>query len=232
MIIVTLIKNYLKNFGWKDLIYLGTLLFILFFLKNCHIGSPDSTNVVIKPALKPTVQMKDKAGNTYTEVQGTLFTEKEMRHVTDSFEKVLGKGKVVHVIETITVIDTEYKVEKVNINTINGIVSAQDSNKNSQISFNGNYRLKTGSFHLRLTPDTASYITSIQTHWFKATNITVNIYHTNELFVPSMGTVYTSKVPKTIACIGPVAGIGYNGKPFPFIGIGITLNVIGIKIKN
>jgi hypothetical protein len=233
MVTLKLMAKYIKDFSKKDVVYLLTILVLLMYVFRGYLVHTTSNNdVVTKPALKPTTQMKDKNGNSYTEVQGTLFTEKEMKHVTDSLSKVLGKGKVVHVVETVTVIDTEYKIEDVYIDTLNGFVSAQDSNKNSQISFNGNYRLKTGSFRLRLSPDTSTYVTSIKTHWFKADNMTVNIYHTNELFVPSMGAAYTAKVPKTVACIGPVTGIAYGaGKIYPFVGLGITLNVFGIKIK-
>lgn len=233
MVTLKLVAKYIKNFSTKDIVYLLTILVLLMYgFKECLIHNTGTDNIVTKPVLKPTNQMKDKNSNSYTEIQGTLFTKDQIKHVTDSLKKVLGKGKVIHVIETVTVVDTVYKAKEVYIDTLNGSLFAQDSNKNSQISFSGNYRLKTGSFHLRLSADTSTYVTSIKTHWFKADNMTVNIYHTNELFVPSFGAAYTAKVPKTIACIGPVVGIAYGGtKIYPFIGLGITLNVFGIKIK-
>ena len=131
------------------------LVILILVLRNCHIGIPERTDVKI-PDFKPTVQKTDKAGNTYTEVQGTLFTQDQMKHITDSMSKVLGKGKVTHVIETITVIDTviQVKEEDIYLDTITGSISAKDSTKNSYLGFSGNYKTKQATLTLRLTPDT------------------------------------------------------------------------------
>jgi hypothetical protein len=231
MVIMQWFKKYFYVLNIKNVIYLliiGLLPFLLY--KGCSNKNDFGTSVK-KPVLKPTVQKKDKNGTVYTEVKGTLFTEEQMKHITDSMAKALGKGKVQQIIETVTVIDTEYEVKKFYIDSTTGNIYAQDSNKDSKISFAGNSKTGTGKFRLSLTPDTASYITTIKKHLFRASEINVNIYHTNHLFTPSMGSAYTSKSPKTIACIGPVMGVGYNGTLFPFLGVGITLNVVSIKIK-
>jgi hypothetical protein len=231
MVIMQWFKKYFYVLNIKNVIYLliiGLLPFLLY--KGCSNKNDFGTSVK-KPVLKPTVQKKDKNGTVYTEVKGTLFTEEQMKHITDSMAKALGKGKVQQIIETVTVIDTEYEVKKFYIDSTTGNIYAQDSNKDSKISFAGNSKTGTGKFRLSLTPDTASYITTIKKHLFRASEINVNIYHTNHLFTPSMGSAYTSKSPKTIACIGPVIGVGYNGTLFPFLGVGITLNVVSIKIK-
>ena len=231
MVIMQWLKKYSYVLNMKNVIYLliiGLLPFL--FYRGCS-DKDDFDPSVKKPALKPTVQKKDKNGTVYTEVKGTLFTEEQMKHITDSIGKALGKGKVQQAIETVTIIDTEYEVKKFYIDSTTGDIYAQDSNKDSKITFVGNSKTGTGKFRLSLTPDTASYITTIKKHLFRASEMNVNIYHTNQMFAPAMGSAYTSKSPKTIACIGPVIGVGYNGTLFPFLGVGITLNVIGIKIK-
>ena len=231
MVIMQWLKKYSYILNMKNVIYLliiGLLPFL--FYRGCS-GKADFDPSVKKPALKPTVQKKDKNGTVYTEVKGTLFTEEQMKHITDSIGKALGKGKVQQIIETVTVIDTEYEVKKFYIDSATGNIYAQDSNKDCKLSFAGNSKTGSGKFRLSLTPDTASYITTIKKHLFRASEMNVNIYHTNSMFAPSMGSAYTSKSPKTIACIGPVIGVGYNGTLFPFLGVGITLNVVGIKIK-
>lgn len=232
MVAMQWLRKYFLAFNRKDSAYLLiiALLFFLSFYKGCSHGSHSDT-VVKKPALKSTVQKKDKNGTVYTEVKGTLFTEEQMKHVTDSLRKALGKGKVAQVIETVTVIDTEYEVKKFYIDTTTGDIFAQDSNKDSKISFAGNSKNGSGKFRLYLTPDTATYVTTIKNHLFRASEMSVNIYHTNSLFAPKMGSAYTAKTPKTIACIGPMIGMAYNGSVIPIFGIGVTLNVIGIKIK-
>lgn len=234
MIVLQWLNAYTKSFSKKDLVYVLIIAMLtLGAVKKCHIGSPDSTTV-IAPVFKPTVKMKDKNGNTYTEVQGAVFTEKEMKHLTDSISKALGKGKVAHIIETITVIDTvvQVKEEDIYIDTTSGSMSAKDSTKNSYMAFSGNYKTKQATLTLRLTPDTATFVTTIKKHLFKANEMNVNIYHTNDLFTPAQGKAYTATVPKTIACVGPVIGVGYTNKIVPFIGIGVTLNVWGIKFKH
>ena len=232
MIVVQWLKRYIYSLTIRDLIHflIIALLFIVFF-KGCPSSGSSKHTEVKEPALKPTTQKKDKNGTVYTELKGTLFTKDEMKHLTDSLAKALGKGKVEQVIKTVTVIDTEYEVKKFYVDSATGDIYAQDSNKDCKMSFAGNSKTGTGKFKLSLTPDTASYITTIKKHLFRASEMNVNIYHTNSMFAPAMGSAYTAKTPKTIACIGPVIGIGYNGTLFPFLGIGITLNVIGIKIK-
>lgn len=232
MIVVQWLKRYIYSLTVRDLIHflIIAFLFIVFF-KGCPSVGSHSEVSVKKPALKPTVQKTDKNGTAYTEVKGTLFTKDEMKHITDSLAKALGKGKVQQVIETVTVIDTEYEVKKFYIDSTTGDIYVQDSNKDSKLSFAGNSKTGSGKFRLYLTPDTASYVTTIKKRLLRSSEMNVNIYHTNSLFAPVMGSAYTAKVPKTIACIGPVAGIAWNGKAFPFVGIGITFNVIGIKSK-
>ena len=231
MIIKEEIIKRLKEFDWKDLDFIIAII-LLFLLVKTYSSYFHKNTTVTEPILNQVIQKKDKEGTPYTEIKGTVFTKDQMIHVTDSLKKVLGKGRVIHVVETTTVIDTIYKIKEVYLDTVTGNIYAQDSNKESRISFKGNYKNNTGTFSLKLTPDTASYITTLKNHWFKASDMSVNIYHTNQLFVPAQGFAYTAKIPKTIGCIGPVAGIGYNGKVFPFIGIGIVFNVIGIKTKH
>jgi hypothetical protein len=215
----------------KTAVIASLLVILILVLRNCHIGPPDRSNVKV-PDFKPVVQKKDKAGNAYTEVQGTLFTKDQMQHITDSMSKVLGKGKVTHVIETITVIDTVIQVKEhdIYLDTVTGSITAKDSTKNSYLAFAGNYKTKQATLTLRLTPDTATFVTTIKKHLFRPSEMNVNIYHTNDLFTPAQGKAYTATVPKTIGCIGPMVGIGINGKPF--FGVGITLNVFGIKLKH
>lgn len=209
---------------------IGLLVAVILFLRSCHIGIPERTDVKV-PDFKPTVQRTDKAGNVYTEVQGTLFTKDQMQHITDSMSKVLGKGKITHVIETITVIDTVIQVKEhdIYLDTVTGSITAKDSTKNSYLAFAGNYKTKQATLTLRLTPDTATFITTVKKHLLRPNEMNVNIYHTNDLFTPAQGKAYTATVPKTIGCIGPMVGVGINGKPF--LGVGITFNVLGIKMK-
>lgn len=225
-------KKLLSILTVKDYIFIGIIvvLLFLFLTKGCR---KDPNVQVVQPTLQKTTQKTDKKGNAYTEVKGTLYTEAQMKSITDSIKKVLGKGKVQTVTQTVTRIDTMLKQDTLYVDNETGEIYVADSNKNVQLSYRGNYKTKTGNFHMVLTPDTATGITTIKKHLFKANELTLNQYHTNSLFIPSEGYVYTAKIPKVLGAIGPTLGAAYcsDGKLHGFAGVGITFNLIGIRSR-
>lgn len=203
------------------------ILTILFLRGYFH---KDDNVITVLPVLKPTTQKTDKKGTQYTEIKGTLYTKDQMKIITDSIQRVLGKGKVVQVTRTVTKVDTVIKQDTMFVDA-SGYLYIADSQKDFQLSYTGNWKDKQGHFHMKLTPDTATGVTTIKKHLLRANELLLNEYHTNSLFIPSEGYVYTAKVPKVIGAIGPTIGGAYctDGKLHGFAGIGITLNIIGIK---
>lgn len=224
-------RQYITSFSEKDMVYIIIVcgLSILLFYHGCNKHKDPAD--VSKPALQPTVEKKDKKGTVYTEVKGTIYTQAQMNHVTDSFKKVLGKGKVVQVIETVTppIHDTVPVV--VYVDTLNHLLSAKDSTKFRRIGFTGNWVTKKGTFTLDIAPDTATYVTTWKHRLFRPDELTANIYHTNDMFKPTLGSVYTAKTPKAI--IDVALFVGYD----PFLkrvvtAPGIGLHLFSIKRKN
>lgn len=185
--------------------------------------------IVQKPAIVAVVQKEDKKGTVYSELKGTLYTQQQMDKVTDSLRKVLGKGRVLQVTTTITKEVHDTVAITAYVDTFTHTIRAVDSNKSYRQTFSGNWQQHTSTFTLDITPDTATYITTWKTHWFKGDELFTNIYHTNPLFVPAEGNTYQAKAKRTIACIGPFVGCSYSGVWKPAIGVGIVLNIIPIK---
>lgn len=215
---------------WKDLIYILLIIGSVLTTRSCVKHSSTGSSVK-PPVLVPVVYKIDKKGTDVTVITGTLYTESDMKRITDSIRKVSGSGKVHNVINTVTVIDTQFYPKLVYVDTISGDVRSSDSSLYHHISFDGNYRTHTGNFHLRLTPDTAAYITSVKHHFFKPDQVTTTIYHSNKLLVPISGNTYSYKPSRTVAVIGPFVGCVYDGRFSPAVGIGITLNLIPIRLK-
>lgn len=227
------IKTY--KLGKRDYIYIFIVVVLLFFvLKGCGTASL-SKNIIKEPSLQPTYQKTDKKGNTYTEVTGKLYTPEQMKNIVDSISKTLSvkPQSIRSVTKVVTIIDTQYQTNNVYIDTLNHIIFSFDSSKDHYISYKGSYLQSAGKgdFTFRLTPDTATYVNIIQKHLLKPNTYKVDIYHTNKLFTPAVGTSYSFKEPKIIGCIGPFLGVSYNGSISPVVGIGITFNLIGIKRK-
>lgn len=222
----------LSVFTIRDYVFGGIiiLLGVLLLTRGCH---KDDNVITVLPVLRPTTQKVDNNGNTYTEIKGTIYTQAQMKAITDSIQKALGKGKVTQVTQTVTRIDTFLKQDTMYVDPATGYIYVADSQKDVQLSYTGNWKLDTGSFHMKLTPDTATSVTTIKKHLLRADELTLNEYHTNSLFIPSEGYVYTAKVPKVIAVVGPVVGGGItsSGKWEAFAGLGLTFNLFSIKSR-
>lgn len=219
-----MIKEFISSFSWRDLVYIGIIVGIFLFMRGSEGGLP-----VQKPAIVAAVKKVDKMGTAYTQIQGTIYTEQQMKLITDSMRRVLGNGKVVQMTTIITKEVHDTLSVPVYIDSFDHTIIATDSNKSYKQSFSGNWQQHTGKFTLDILPDTATYVSTWKTHWFKKDQLYTNVYHTNPLFVPISGDTYQASAKKTIACIGPFAGISYTGKILPVVGIGITLNLIPIK---
>ena len=181
----------------------------------------------------PLSKKTDSKGTVYTQIKGTFLTKEQLASLTDSIAHALGvKPKNVKGITTvITEVDTQWYPKNVYIDTGKHSLFALDSAKDYYISYRGSTVNPEGVFKFRLTPDTATYITTLTKHFFKANDYKVNIYHSNSLFIPSFGSTYSFREPKTVGCIGPFLGVAYNGGFVPVVGIGVTLNLFGIKAK-
>lgn len=227
-----MVPQWLKTYE-KDIRYIAIIvvLVVISVLYNKHLYNKIP---VQKPVYKPVEQKTDSKGNQYTEVKGTVYTQDQMKHIVDSVAKVLKvkPGNVTGVTSVTTIIDTfAHTTNTIYLDTFSHTLSDSISTKEYQLSYKGNYATRSGIFHLSLVPDTATYISVCTKHLLKGDEYKVDVYHTNQLFKPAQGYSYTSTILKTIAVIGPFIGLGYNGKIVPVIGVGITLNLFGIKRK-
>ena len=232
MVVLQWLKNYLVSFSWKDFIYLSVIVVLFIFYVRGHQSS--NQVIVEKPVYKPVETKTDKKGNQYTEIKGVLFTSEQVKHLTDSIAKVLGvKPKDISgITSTTTTIDTyAHTTNTVYLDTFNHTINDSISTKEYKLSYQADYRARTGNFHLQLSPDTATYVNSICRHLFREDEINIKIYHSNKLFTPQEGYAYSTKLPKTIAVVGPFIGVAYTGKIVPVIGLSLTFNLIGIKKK-
>lgn len=207
-------------------------IIVVMGIRSCS-DKPEHVTI-IKPALVPTVQKTDKKGTSYTEIKGTLYTQAQMKALSDSLRRVMGKGKVQSVVETVTDIDVQLKHDTLYVDPSTGLIWVADSGKDIQITYLGNYKEDTGSFHVRLTPDTATRVTTFKTPLIGRPTMTVNEYHTNKLFTPVAGSAYSAKAPKTLLVIGPSGGGGWSTGASGiqgFVGVTATIPVISIRTK-
>lgn len=218
------------QFTWKDFIYILVILFAIWVttrFNSCHSSIGDKHLTI-----SPVEQKVDKKGTSYSEIKVNEVSQVDMKHITDSIRKVLGKGQVQTIIKEITG-DVIYKDTNkvVYIDSSKGDITSIDSTKDIKVSFTGNYKKKTGEFDIHLTPDTVTIISNVKHHWFKPDELTTNTYHTNSLFTPVQGSSYTIKPKRMIGCIGPSIGVVYAGKWIPALGITATFNLIPIRSK-
>lgn len=206
-------------------------IIVVMGIQRCS-DSPENAQL-IEPPLAPVVQKVDKAGTAYDEIRGTLYTEVQMKALTDSFRKILNKGKVTQVTTTETRIDTFLKQDTLIVNNETGEIYAADSSPYHKVSYTGNYKLHTGGFQMTFRDDTATYISTIKKRLLRPDLYTTSVYHSNPFFKPSAGNSYTVAPRKVIASVGPTIGYGIttSGKPEAYIGIGLTFNLLGIKTK-
>jgi len=231
MIVLQWLKSYLKSFSRKDFYYLVIIVILfLYYLRSCN----SLPSQVIQPPYKPVQHNTDQNGNSYTQISGTLYTSEQMKQMVDSIAKVLRvkPGAITNVTNTITNIDSHISTNStIYLDTFNHTITDSISTKDYFLSYNGNYATRIGNFHIKLSPDTATYIGILNKRLLRPDKYQVNIYHTNKLFEPEQGNTYSSTIPKTIAVVGPFLGLAYNGNVVPVIGVGITFNVLSIKRK-
>lgn len=225
------IKSFFVNFSVKDLIYLSSIICLIMLLLN-RSGKQGVNTAIIKPTLSAVHHETDKKGNSYTEVKGIIYTQEQMDFVTDSFRKVLKKGKVVAVEQEVASAKTYTVTVPVYINTAKSTIFSRDSNKNYSQTFMGSYKSGTGFFSLTIAQDVATHVTTFKNHLFGPTDMNVITYHTNELFAADSAFAYTEEIPKVVAVIGPSTGLMYDGKIHPYIGAGITFNVFSLKRRH
>ena len=223
-------KLFFSQFSAKDLIYLFIIICLLTLThKGC--GRKDPNVEIKKPAMAPTEQKVDKKGTVYTKIEGTMYTQEQMKHVTDSFQKVLKNGKVLQVITAASAPIHDTVKVPVQVDTANHLMSATDSTKFYTLTFAGNWKTKIGRFTFYLAPDTATYITTWKTHIFKRDELSASVYHTDTLFKPVMGDVYTAKAPRALIDFDVFTGYDLLHMQ-PCIAIGAGIHIFSIKTKN
>lgn len=222
-------KNFITSFSFKDLIYI-ILIIIVFMIMRKGCTNKEAITV---PTLQPVINKVDKRGAVYTEITGQIYTKDQIKELLDSFAKVSGNKPLSgHAfIKEVVRVDTVFHTDIMYIDTFNHTVFDTFYNKDIQIGYRGNYLTRKGAFNLNLTPDTASYITYLNRHLFKATTMKVDVYHTNRLYKPVAGVSYTTSVPKVLFTVGPSLGILYDGNIRPYVGIGITYNLWSYKVR-
>ena len=230
LIILQKIKSFLVEFSVKDLIYLFVIVCLLTLMPH-GCGRKDPNIEIKKPAIAPTEQKVDKKGTSYTEIKGTIYTQEQMDEVTDSFKRVLKKGKVTQVVTTVTAEIHDTIPVMVYVDTTNHIMSASDSTKYYKQTFTGNWKTKTGQFTFYLAPDIASYVTTWKQRLFRRDILTTNVYHTDTLFKPVMGNVYTAKAPRAIVDFDLFTGYDFVHRQW-CVAAGAGLHVFSIKSKN
>ena len=202
----------------------GTIIY-----KN-HQYSKLQVATTVQPILDTVKQKTDKNGNSYVQIKENIYTEAQVKKLSDSLHKIYG-GKIQTVTKFVTRIDTYSKIVPIFIDTTH--IFAEDSSKDIKISFSGDSKADIGQFKLNITPDTTLLIFSEKRHLFKKDEINVDITHTNKLFQTSYGSAYTYNPKKVQFAMGPSLGYSYFlGKGLqPSFGFTLTFNLISIKYK-
>lgn len=239
--------NLLKSFIFsvfklniKDYFFIIILIIMGFLLvqKNCQLTKLQKTIKIETPQILPADKKTDKKGTEYSQIKETVFTQKQMDHITDSFRKVLKVTKVNHVTTEVSSLKGEVRSNgKVfYLDTMKHTVFDSHEDKYMYVEYTGNLDTHYGLFKFAFLPDTATFISTSKNHWFRPNEHSVAIYHSNKYFNDAVvaGTSYTYKERKIRAVIGPSIGVQYMLKTHkiePYIGIGITFNLIGLKSK-
>ena len=224
--------NYILNFinkymPIKDFIFSLVLLIIIIFGYNSLYHSREGINNII-PSLE-VVKNKDINGNVISSVTTGLYTQKEVDNLTDSLKKAWKiKGNTQSFTQFIDRVDTEFKDKPFYLDTANYVIFARDSSEYADISFLGNSKTQIGNFHLKLSNDTLTEITTEKKHWFKPNVFTTSIEHSNKLITTTLGDSYQIEVPQDKWVIGPSIGVQYfysENKFVPYIGFGVSYNL-------
>jgi len=237
MIYITQFFSFLKIIGnktipIKDLVLLlGVILLILFGIHK--INKPISNTE--KPKLEQVQNHLGKDGKVVSAIEEHFYTQKDINNLTDSIKKIWKvKGKTQSFLQYVGSVDTILKPVPFYINDTAHSIFAKDSSRYYEVTFTGNSKTKYGNFYLHLTNDTLSALTIKKNYLFKSSVYTTFLKHSNQLVNTTVGESYTIKVPKERFVIGPSLGVQYipsTGKFMPFIGLGITYNLIAIKSK-
>lgn len=224
------IKSFVSKIGIKDFLFIAVIAFLVFKVQWCN--PPKSSNIEIKkPVFEKLEQKVDEKGITHSIINQRVYTEKEMKIITDSLKKALKVSGVSQVTQTITNVEAELEAKTFYVDTVDHTINASYQDKDIYAEFNGNTVTKYGMFKFILTPDTMTYVTTFKKKLFKPDIYSVDVSHTNGYFKTVEGLSYTYKNPKPIIVIGPTVGVLYDGKFKPFVGVGATFNLISIKSK-
>lgn len=234
--IVNKVKVLLSSFEVKDFFYIGIIaILILIHIGSCNMNKSITAINLSIPKITPVATYVDKKGETHEVIKEKVYTENQMKIITDSIKHSLKASEVKSVTQAITTVDTTLHTKTFYVDTIDHTIQASYQDTGCYLEFTGNTQTKFGQFKLILVPDTATFIQTFKNHLFKPSTYSIDIHHTNPYFKTTEGMSYTVKENKVLFTIGPVMGIEYN--PFtkitsPFVGIGISYNLIGIRKKN
>ncbi len=239
MVFIKTLKSLFAQLSIKDFFYiLIILIFLVLLLRTNSCHSKNIHSNISLPSIESVVHKIDKKGTEFAEIKQTIYTQKDLDHLTDSFKKVLKVNKITSVTNSIEHLQGQVTTTNtIYLDTIKHTITDHYFDKNLKLGYSGDLMIKRGEFTWEFTPDTATYITSIKKHWFKSDEYSINIYHTNDYFTKSVvaGNSYSYRPPKVQFCIGPNFGVSYSlvdKKIHPFIGFGVSYNLIGIKRKD
>lgn len=239
MIFLNYITRFFKSLfttkiGGRDLLLIGVIAFMVFKLQYCNNPGPNTHTTT--PALAVVEKTKAKDGTTQTVVPVTVLTKKEMKEATKPIKKNLGLDEVTSVDTIVTGIDVKTDTIPVVEDSTNNTVSTTYETKDIVIKHLYDVINKTGQFNLHITPDTATYVHGVKTHWLKADEHTLRVQHTNDLFNDTLAASYTYKEPKPWLVIGPSVGASINytdnkWKVSPMVGVTATFPLLTLKRK-
>lgn len=228
---LTSLKSFIAKISMEDfLLLIACIIIFVLFIKNKHLNNTILDNVIPPPIVA--VEHKiDKKGTEYSEIKQTLYTQNEVNHMTDSLRKILRASKITGVTTEISNLNGQITTHNtITHDTIYQTISDTSKNKFLTLTYFGDLKNQIGKFTFEFVPDTATYVSSFKKHWFKPTDYSINIYHTNNYFKEAViaGSSYTYKEPKILFTFGPTIGYDFINKK-SILGIGLTYNLISIK---
>jgi len=214
----------------NNYIKIGVAVICLFILGSViyDVHQMRQKNLINPPILMPVQQKIDKNGNTYTQIEEKQYTETDMKKLSDSLHKVYG-GKIQQVVKVVYHLDTVFKAVPFYKDTMTNEMVSDYKDRYITDSFSSPIGSDSGTFSIKLTNDTVSFITTKKRHLFK-TNYLVDFTHSNPYVKTTEGSAYTYTIPRNILTFGPYIGYDLIQKK-PSIGIACVFNLFSIKSR-
>lgn len=220
-----------KSFTFKVWHLLLTLLGVLLISISVHKCNSikNTTNITTDaPVLVKPVEKTDKNGNKYEQIKENVYTEAQLKNITDSLKRVYKVSKVNRHVTLVDKIDTTFHNGSIIFNPKDSGILAVQYTKYDTIVIKGILGQNTDIFTLKLANDTIKLDFVEKDHLFRSNEEFVNFSHSNKLIATFAAESYTHNLRRDLVDFG--VGVMYDILHNKVaIGPTLTLNIFTLS---